>query len=108
MIFSLFLLLRNHFFLFQTKTDNSLIKDVEAGGLDGEKQMLKNEVRVLNNELSLLLHRTRAAEKGIVILAVRSRSGTDITFSFEVLGIKNHHPFKSILMIDRYFIDLCT
>ncbi|XP_054273695.1 golgin-84 [Macrosteles quadrilineatus] len=47
----------------ETKPDNLLVKDVEAGGLDGEKQMLKNEVRVLNNELSLLLHRTRAAEK---------------------------------------------
>ncbi|XP_075227561.1 golgin subfamily A member 5-like [Lycorma delicatula] len=31
--------------------------------LDKENQMLKNEVRTVNNEMSLLLHRTKAAEK---------------------------------------------
>ncbi|XP_046670690.1 golgin-84-like [Homalodisca vitripennis] len=44
------------------KTDNA-VEDNSQGQLEAEKQMLKNEVRVLNNELSLLLHRTRAAEK---------------------------------------------
>ncbi|XP_046687277.1 golgin-84-like, partial [Homalodisca vitripennis] len=45
-----------------SKTDNA-VEDNSQGQLEAEKQMLKNEVRVLNNELSLLLHRTRAAEK---------------------------------------------
>uniref|UniRef100_A0A1B6GEN0 Uncharacterized protein n=1 Tax=Cuerna arida TaxID=1464854 RepID=A0A1B6GEN0_9HEMI len=45
-----------------SKTDNA-VEDNSQSQLEAEKQMLKNEVRVLNNELSLLLHRTRAAEK---------------------------------------------
>lgn len=40
------------------------MEDGSERDANSEKQMLKNEVRVLNNELSLLLHRTRAAEKG--------------------------------------------
>ncbi|RZF40437.1 hypothetical protein LSTR_LSTR013899 [Laodelphax striatellus] len=37
--------------------------DIEISSTEKECQMLRNEVRSLNNEMSLLLHRTKAAEK---------------------------------------------
>ncbi|XP_039299678.1 uncharacterized protein LOC120355385, partial [Nilaparvata lugens] len=38
--------------------------DAQISSSEKECQLLKNEVRSLNNEMSLLLHRTKAAEKG--------------------------------------------
>lgn len=42
---------------------SSIINGDDVSGLETENQMLRNEVRSLNNEMSLLLHRTKAAER---------------------------------------------
>lgn len=50
---------------------SSIISSDHINNLEGENQMLRNEVRSLNNEMSLLLHRTKAAERGNVYLLCR-------------------------------------
>lgn len=42
---------------------SSVVNGSDINSLEGENQMLRNEVRSLNNEMSLLLHRTKAAER---------------------------------------------
>lgn len=42
---------------------SSVVNGGDISSLESENQMLRNEVRSLNNEMSLLLHRTKAAER---------------------------------------------
>lgn len=71
--------------------NRSSLNDVLA-----ENNLLKNEVRCLNNELSLLLHRSKAAEKEVIVAGQELRTLKETSSLNEQL-VKQLHMLQSQL-----------